>query len=574
VRRSVEAADSAYHPRVDVIIDRRHSVLVITDNGAGLTDAEVIEYLATIGRSYTRDLKERLTLLSPLAATKLVGQFGFGFLSAFLIAEEVTVVTRSIRSDAQPVRFHCAGDEHYTVEPAERREMGTTVELRLKTSASFLLQTQIVAETIRKYADFLPTPIYLNGDTIPVNATHPPWEALEPTQTVSEDIESRFGVDTPHCIIPLHDGRIDLGHDTIAIALKGYLFIPEGSVVSVREWGDLAVFVRGMFITDTDRDLLPVWARFVRGVIDSPALQPTASREGIHQDDAFTIVRRVLSDQLCAALRDIARNQPDLWRRIAASHADVMLGWAATSDELFDLVATILPVRTSRGLLTLPEFVEQSGGVLYYVTQQLGSLQEQILAEGHDVPAIDASWFGVLPFVQKYAARFPNLRLNQLNGDATHLIRPVASDTFGHLIAHYRARGIQAKVGAYRPREVPALLVYPQDAEFIADGREALRKKALPPGIDALLEDYLGQRRERDDDLTGTLYLNASCSLIQHLASTPSDTARLSHVLDILYHHARLFAGRLLSPSDATESFEAIARSLETMLGWIQDVHE
>jgi molecular chaperone HtpG len=566
VRRSVEEVTSGYRPRIDVIIDRRRSVLVIADNGSGLTYDEVVEYLATIGRSYTRDLKERLALFSSSAATKLVGQFGLGFLSAFLVAEDVTVLTRSTNSGGQAVRFNCGGDEHYTVEPGERREIGTTVELRLKPSASFLLQTQIVAETIRKYADFLPTPIYLDGDPFPVNVALPPWGASEPAQAVREDLERRFGVAAPLCIVPLHDGRIDLGHDAVTVPLRGYLFIPPGSVVSVREWGDLTVFVRGMFITDADRELLPSWARFARGVIDSSALQPTASREGIHQDDAFALVRHALSDQLGEALRDIARNQPTLWRKIATSHADLMYGWAAASEELFDLVASILPVRTSRGLLTLPELAEQSGDVLYYVTQHLGSLQEQLLAEGHDVPAIDASWFGVLPFVQRYAARHPNLRLSQLDGDISHFLRRVPSDVCGHLVAYYGAKGIQARVATYRPREVPALLIYPKDAELIADGREALEKQILPPGIDALVGDYLGRIQKGDEDVAGTLYLNASSSIVQQLSAAPIDTARLGYVLDILYHLARLFASRMLAPSDATESFRVIAKSLETLL--------
>lgn len=564
VRRSVEGRAGEYRPRIDVAIDRRHSLLVIADNGSGLTRAEVVEYLATIGRSYTRDLKERLALLSPAEAAKLVGQFGLGFLSAFLIADDVTVLTRSTKGD-DAVRFHCGGDEHYEIEPAERREVGTTVELRLKPSAAFLLQARLAAETIRKYADFLPSPIYLDYEPIPVNATRPPWHADDASAAIQEDVERRFGT-SPLCVIPLHDGRIDLGHDRVAVPLRGYLFVPPGSAASTREWGDLAVFIRGMFITDADRDLLPPWARFVRGVIDSPALQPTASREGLHQDDAFALVRRVLADQLGAALRDIARHQPDLWRKVATSHRDLLLTWAATSDELFDLVAEVLPVPTSRGPLALPEFVEQSGGVLYYVTQRIGSLQEQLLAEGHDVPTIDAGWFGVLGFVQKYAARHPNLRLAQLDGDLGNLLRPVAGDSYRHLLAHYDTRGIRAKAASFRPREVPALLVYPKDAELVREGREALERKELPPGIDALLGNYLDQVQAREDDLEGTLYLNASCPLIARLSAQPADPRRLRPILDLLYHFARLFAGRMLSPSDAAGSFDAIAGSLEAFL--------
>src|SRR5207245_1327237 len=140
---------------------------------------EVDENLATIGRSYTRDLKEQLALLSPEEAAKLIGQFGLGFLSAFLIASEVTVQTRSHRSGHAPVRWYCTGDEEYELTAGTRVEPGTTVTLRLKAGAAFLLQTQLLAETIRKYADFLPTPIYVEGERTPVNFMTPPWEAAD-----------------------------------------------------------------------------------------------------------------------------------------------------------------------------------------------------------------------------------------------------------------------------------------------------------------------------------------------------------------------------------------------------------
>ncbi len=86
--------------------------------------------------------------------------------------------------------------------------------------------------------------------------------------------------------------------------------MPPQSVASIYEYGDVSVYIRGMFITDGERDLLPPWARFVRGVVECPALQPTASREAIHQDDAYLAIQQTLEEQLGEALRHLALEQP------------------------------------------------------------------------------------------------------------------------------------------------------------------------------------------------------------------------------------------------------------------------
>src|SRR4029077_1050627 len=117
-------------------------------------------------------------------------------------------------------------------------------------------------------------------------------------------------------------------------------------------------------------------------------------------------------------LRDLARDNPEVWHQLVRGHADVITSWAVKDNEFFEHVKDIVCFRTSRGLLSLPEYLKLSGGSLYYVTREMGSLQEQILAEGRDVPAIDASWFSVTPFLEKYAARHPHVGLVQMDAEA------------------------------------------------------------------------------------------------------------------------------------------------------------
>jgi molecular chaperone HtpG len=565
VRRKIEQAEPRYRPRIHLSVDPRKRTLTIRDNGNGLTADEIATYLSTIGRGYTRELREQLTLYSPEQAAELIGQFGLGFLSAFLIASEVTLVTRSVQG-GEALRWFSTGDEHYDLGPAERDEVGTTVELKVKPAASFILNEQTLVETVRTYADFLPIPITVGQDDEPVNLMSPPWEMENPAQATLDFIARAFHGTRPLCVLPLEDGRVHLGHDTIPVPLKGFLFVPPGSVASVREFGDLTVYIRRMFICERERDLLPPWARFVRGVIECPILQPTASREDIHQDDNFESVRRALEEQLGQGLRALARDEPGVWKRVVRGHSDVIMGWAVTENEFFEQVQDIVTFRTSRGPLSLPEYLDQSGGTLYYVTRELGSLQEQMLAEGRDVPAIDASWFSVTPFLEKYALRHPEVELVQLDGESQQLLRPVAEQPFARLLDHFRERGVRARVVTFKPAEAPALMLYPQGAELAREAEASRQAGDLPGPLAGLVHEYVESRFGDSDELRGTLFLNAACPLVKHLAERPAAPEVLAAVLTVIHQVARLFAGRMLSAADAVAAFHDVTRSLEGLV--------
>ena len=563
VRRRVEYSERGYRSRIDLSIDQDTRSIRIADNGCGLTEQEIHEFLTVIGRGYTRELRERLAIEDVEKSRELIGQFGLGFLSVFLLGSSLLVETRSVGGDA-PLRWFSTGDEQFDLGPGERAEPGTTVELKLKAAAHFLLREETLIDVVRAYADFLPTPIHVEGSDLPVNLGMPPWEEDEPEDACRRYIKRRFHETDPLWILPLTDGSEDLGRDSLTIPLRGFLYVPPESTASIKEYGDLAVFIRKMAILDDEKDLLPPWARFVRGVIDCPALQPTASREGIHQDDSFEAVRQTIADQLAEGLRRVATVEPATWRRIAHGHTDVIMGWAAKDREFFLQVADSLPLRTTRGRLTMPEYLKPSGDVVYYVTRELGSLQEKILAEGRDVPVIDASWFAVPAFLQNYAALHPKVSLVPLDDDLETLLRPIADPKFDELVRLCEELGFVVRVSSFKPTELPAVLTYPKNAEFIRDASAALQDNLLPDGFAGLVENFL-DRQNADAEQSGTLTLNASCPLIRGLLDENIPPARRHRALAVTAYFAKLFCGRMLEPSQAATDLGIWQRSLHQL---------
>jgi molecular chaperone HtpG len=563
VRRAVEQPDPSYRPRIDVCIEPESHRLRIADNGSGLTEEEIHTYLTVIGRGYTRELRERLAANDLETSRELVGQFGIGFLSAYLLASEVTVETRSSAGPA--LRWFSAGDEEFDLTNGSRPEPGTTVELRLKPSAYFLLREQILMDTVQEYADFLPTPIHVQGAVERANLGTPPWDEPDAEAACRDYVRRRFAEAEPLWVLPLRDGVVDLGHDTITVPLRGFLFVPAQSVVSIKEYGTVAVYIRRMAICDADKELLPGWARFVRGVVDCPALQPTASREAVHQDDAFEAVRQVLADQLGDGLRRLAAKQPEVWRRIAYGHTDLIMGWASKDDEFFRMVADSVPLRTSRGRIALPEYLEASGNVIYYTTRELGSLQEKVLAEARDVPAIDASWFGVSSFLQHYTRVHPAIGLVQLDDDLDALLRPALTGQLDELLQLCEELGFTVRAASFRPTDLPAVMTYPAGAETLRDAKSALEQGLIPDAFSSLVQDYVHQRGP-SSGVEGTLHLNAACPLIQRLASPDLPSGRKQAALATVAYFAKLFCGRMLNASQAAHDLAIWRRSLERLI--------
>ena len=565
VRRQVEAKQNYYKPRIDISFDLNNRSIIIQDNGSGLTEDEVTEYLSTIGRSYTRQLGENLAILNPEEASRLVGQFGLGFLSAFLIAEEVILTTKSYKEDSQAIVWRSEGDVHYNVSVVNDAQVGTRVELRVKPEASFLLNERVMTDTVISYADFLEIPVSVGESTNIVNSMMPPWEAIDPDSAMKEYIQRVHKHGNPLAIIPLRDQEINLGHDTMTVPLEGFLYVPPGTLASIHEYGDVSIYIRRMFITDNHTHLLPNWAKFVRGVVDCPYLQPTASREDIQQDEMFYNVQKALDEQITRGMRQIAKDDPMTWKQIVRGHRYLIMGWAVKDDAFFKEVMDIITFNTPDGQKTLPEYLEETGGTIYYIEQRIGSQQDQLLGAGYGVPVIDAPMTLEPEFLRKYAHMNGDVKVVHMDSDSNSLLEAVPEEDFAGLLDYFRDRKIRARMVAFKPNDVPVIISYPKDAEFIRDTRDALDKGDLPAPFAGLIGDYMNNMEVDEDALAGVVHLNASSKLVQQLAKMPESKERDS-AIELVYQMGRIFAGKMLNTTDITHAFKMSTASIQNLL--------
>ena len=298
---------------VRVSVDPEARLVTITDNGIGMSREEVIEHLGTIARSGTGQFLARLTGDQRKDA-QLIGQFGVGFYSAFIVADEVTVSSR--RADAAPeqgVRWVSDGQGAYSVEQIVRAERGTSVQLRLKSDAGEFLRPERLRALIRKYSDHIAFTVRLmvGGEDEAVNRAKALWtrprseigdaEYVEFYKLLTHDVEDP--------LIWSHN-RVEGKREYTSL-----LYVP--AVAPFDLWNresprGVKLYVQRVFITDQATQFLPLYLRFVRGVVDSSELSLNVSRELLQQDEAIGAMRNALTRRVLDMLDRLAEDGPEV----------------------------------------------------------------------------------------------------------------------------------------------------------------------------------------------------------------------------------------------------------------------
>ncbi|MER7849677.1 ATP-binding protein [Kitasatospora sp. NPDC096077] len=528
-RRLLEDPDGDHRPRIRVRADAVRRTVAIEDTGAGLTEPEIHAYLATVGTGYTRMLRE-LT-----GNQELIGAFGLGFLSAFSVADEVTVTTTSHREPQHGHRYRSRGGEQYQVEPVPARpEPGTVVELALKAEHAHLADEQALREVLGRYCVLLPIPVFVGEDTEPVNAVRVPWRQQVPgdqhaaRMAFATAFGRRFEPLTAFPVQPTQPARtqpVDDGSDgpggddnTAGTDAIGLLWVQDGGTYGSSDNRDLAVYLRGMLLAEDARDLLPSWAGFIGGVIESNRLTPTASREDLQRDEHYRALQRALGDAIVDGLYETARLRPAVWRRILTRHGQDLLGAALCDERLFTLLADDVPVPTSQGDLTAGGLRAAGGGAVHVALGSGGGFEE-MLYRVMRVPIARGDRYAVLPFLRRYA-QLRGCRLVELGSEQGNRElfrdpeRPLPAEESAWLSGALADEGEQLVPARFDPPGLPLVLVPDREAELKARIEDDQADARIPSAALRLARAFTART---DGRVKARLYLNLDCPAVRDL---------------------------------------------------------
>lgn len=340
--------------RITIEPDKEQRVLVIRDNGIGMTQQELIANLGTIARSGSLEfLKQAKGRDDQQADLSLIGQFGVGFYSSFMLADRVEVLSRTA-TDSAGWRWESTGDGNFSISPVEESlERGTSIRLHLKEGMDEFTEPVRLKYIIRKYSTFVPHSIYLDGEH--VNDQPPIW--LEPKSNVTEEQYQSFYEYLTH-----FPGQKPIWHLHLAadspFQFHSILYCPDANLERMgfgRTDHGLHLCARRILVQNDNRDLLPDYLRFLRGIVDSADLPLNVSREALQDNTVFRKMQKVITRKVLDHLDTLAEEQAETYERFYREFGVILREGVTNNDGNRDRVAALLRFgsTTSTGTSTL-----------------------------------------------------------------------------------------------------------------------------------------------------------------------------------------------------------------------------
>ena len=336
---SLSDKDLAEEWTIRVDADKDKKILRIIDNGVGMTMDEVVENIGTIAQSGTKAFMEAIEKKKSGDAPELIGQFGVGFYSAFMVADDIVVETKKAGSDAPAVKWESKGEEGYTVEETEKDGHGTTITLHLKKDADKYLDKWKVQEIVKKYSDFIEYPVKMKDivkepkktddakedkDAKPedieyidvekdevLNSQKAIW--VRPAKEIKEEEYNQFFKHLSHSFEdPLKHIHYSAEGTT---EFKALVYLPSKNPFNMfqpeNRKKNLHLYIRRIFITEECPNLLPEYLRFVDGVVDSSDLPLNVSRETLQDNPVIGKIQKNLVRKILTTLKKIKENDSE-----------------------------------------------------------------------------------------------------------------------------------------------------------------------------------------------------------------------------------------------------------------------
>ena len=549
--------------RIDIALDKDAKTITLRDNGIGMTEAEMVEHLGTIARSGTKRFLQSLKDREETNAPELIGQFGVGFYAAFMVADDVTVVSKRRGAGGPATRWQSTGDGGFTTATLDdaNAPAGTTLTLHLREGMDEFLDAWRVRQLVRQYSDFIAYPIHLDDgekkkdkdekeeDAKPLNTMRALWKRAK--SEVTDDEYAEFYKHISHDHEP--------PAKTLPIAAEGVvefralLFIPKSApydLFNPTRKNGLHLYVRNVFIGADFEALLPEYLRFVRGVVESADLPLNVSREILQDDAVIRKIRNTLVTKILACLADLKKDDFAAYKALYTAFGRVVkeglhTDWA-NKDKIKDLLLFHSARLEGNPLLSLRDYKDampSSQKDIYFLaaedlaTARLSPHLEAALGAGCDalllVDPIDAY---VAPDLGEY--------------DGSKL---VSLDRGDFALGTDDERKAAKKKQDAAAKELKPLIEHLQPL-LDDDVREIRVSPRLTESACCLVSDdtdmnpmmarmmqAMGQEVPKQKRV---LEINADHPVIQKMRAMPADDPQLKDYADLLFGQAQLAEGR------------------------------
>ncbi len=545
--------------KIHITADKDARMLTIQDTGLGMTKDEVIENLGTIAQSGARKFIEA-TRDQKVDFSQVIGQFGVGFYSVFMVADWVRVTSRSADPQAEAVSWYATGEDNYQVSAAEMSERGTKVEIKMKEDAAEFAEEFRLKNIIHKHSDYIGFPITIGDANEPVNKQTSLWRTSK--QDVKEDQYKEFYRQTT---LDFEDPLLHIHIVTDApVQLYALLFVPgkfDRGMFSLRKDEGLRLYSRNILIDEYNKDLLPEYLRFVQGVVDSEDLPLNVSRETVQSSGLMPKLKKVLTNQVLKDLETLAKNSAEKYQTFWQEFGGYIKQGLAANTAEGEKLHSLLRFKTNLNpeiWSSLEEYVsrmKEGQKVIYYI---VGDDAKSVLrsphldyfhSQGTEVLLLTEPMDSFMLMGLRTYKDFELKNVAQADVDAAQKPKEESeagkiSDTdFNSLVERFK------EVLGERVTDVRASNRLSQSVARLVDPEGALN-----PELQRVYK-YLGQEYEAPKKV---LELNPSHSILKNLLNLESGSELQTTIIEQIYDSALLVEGLHPDPSSMASRVQQI----------------
>lgn len=369
---------------IRIVPDAEAHTLTISDTGIGMTAEELTENLGTIAHSGARSFMEAIKE-SGQNPSDLIGQFGVGFYSAFMVAEWIRVTSRSFRTEAEAAAWHSTGADTFTIEPAERARRGTTVTVKLKPEADEFLTENRLKEIVRRHSDFIPFPIYIGQDAEQTNRQTALWRQ-SPREVEEKSYQDFYQQLTLDFTPPLANAHMVVDAPVQMYALLYIPNDPERNMFSLRKEDGLKLYAHKVLIQEYNKALLPEYLSFVQGVVDSEDLPLNVSRESVQSNRIMGQLKKLVTSKVIDTLKKLAQEDPEKYVSFWKVYDRHIKQGIAIEQNDPEMLYPLLRFRTNKQTgqwTSLDEYVERMQPDQKNIYYLMGNDQHSVLQSPH-----------------------------------------------------------------------------------------------------------------------------------------------------------------------------------------------
>ncbi len=484
---------------IQILVDDKKNTLSVIDKGIGMTAEELKKYINEIAFSSAQEFLEKNK-----DASQIIGHFGLGFYSAFMVAKEVEIITYSWIKDAEPVRWTCNGTTDYTLQAAKKKERGTEIILHLDEDNKEFSGELKIKELLEKYCKFLPVPIQFGEEEVTskdaddkeikekkpriINNIRPAW-TKKPVDLKDKDYTDFYRELYPMAEAPLFWIHLNVDYP---FNLTGILYFPKISKTYEVQKNKIHLYSNQVFVTDEVKEIVPEWLTLLHGVIDSPDIPLNVSRSYLQSDQNVKKINSYITKKVAEKLGDLYKEDrkvfEDKWE-----HTGLFVKYGMLSDEKFyDRAQKFCLLQNTEGkLFSLDEYQERIKGnqtnkddqlVYLYTTdkEDQHTYIEKATARGYDVlvfdTLIDPHFISFIEqkleksSFKRVDAEVPEKLIVNENEEPVSTLNEKEEKTLKTLIENNLQReGMVVELKAMSPEEQPLIIVQPEFMRRMAD---------------------------------------------------------------------------------------------------------